>query len=44
MSANRKFEGTGLGLAITQRLIERMGGAVWVDSEPGRGSSLRLPR
>jgi signal transduction histidine kinase/DNA-binding response OmpR family regulator len=37
--ANRKFEGTGLGLAITQRLIERMGGAVWVDSEPGRGSS-----
>ncbi len=36
--ANRKFEGTGLGLAITQRLIERMGGAVWVDSEPGKGS------
>jgi CheY-like chemotaxis protein len=37
--ANRKFEGTGLGLAITQRLIERMGGAVWVDSEFGKGSS-----
>jgi signal transduction histidine kinase/DNA-binding response OmpR family regulator len=37
--ANRKFEGTGLGLAITQRLIERMGGAVWVDSELGQGSS-----
>lgn len=36
--ANRKFEGTGLGLAITQRLIERMGGSVWVESEPGRGS------
>ena len=36
--ANRKFEGTGLGLAISRRLIERMGGAVWVDSEPGRGS------
>ena len=37
-AANRKFEGTGLGLAITQRLIERMGGDVWVDSELGRGS------
>ena len=36
---NRKYEGTGLGLAITQRLIERMGGAVWVDSEAGKGSS-----
>jgi signal transduction histidine kinase/DNA-binding response OmpR family regulator len=35
---NRKFEGTGLGLAITQRLIERMEGAVWVDSELGKGS------
>ena len=36
---NRKFEGTGLGLAITQKLIERMGGAVWVDSDYGKGSS-----
>jgi signal transduction histidine kinase/CheY-like chemotaxis protein len=35
---NRKFEGTGLGLAITQRLIEHMGGAVWVDSDFGKGS------
>ncbi|MDR0809572.1 MAG: PAS-domain containing protein [Gemmobacter sp.] len=37
-AANRKFEGSGLGLAISRRLIERMGGTVWVDSEPGRGS------
>ena len=35
---NRKFEGTGLGLAITRRLIERMNGSVWVDSELGKGA------
>ncbi len=37
-AANRKFEGTGLGLAITRRLIERMDGSVWVDSDYGKGS------
>ena len=48
LNTRDQYEGSGIGLAVCKRIVERLGGTIWVESEEGKGSAFKftlpLPR